>query len=534
MYSFNNRKSGSWNSSTIWVRQNGQWVKIGGGGDPSGGGGAIGKRFYTSGPPERSGSTITYDGDSHSSLQAAVESLNEGDTLYIDPVNDPYVERINFAGDISDHISIVSDGELSFDSRGEATIEQQGAVIRRPDEDYLFAIGSNRGDNPSLTYDTTISGSHGLGDEVLSVNDASAFSVGDIIWFEEERTPYGEPSAFGGSTTPDTTAEMREVTGISGNDLELNHQIYLPFPNNNSTTVGRVPFQITDLRVSGLQVEGDRSFTDRGRPIYFNGVNQLWADNMVVRNSTFHGIHIGRCFRPRLDKTYVYDCPDRYALSGVYMSTHMYITDIAAENINRYVVRIASAGSNRGSTDALVDGAYGTNFSATNPIINHHWGGFYIRARNVRADPGTRAARFRSRYSFIDGWREDGGDRYTIETAQRPYGCEWRNGSVTNKVDHYVFYFQHSTSSSHSAYGDERADNLLFENIDIEAYSNSKTSKTGAEQIGYFRKGDGDCIIDGLTFRDVTYDGQKITESDVKAWEGYTENESTITNLTVE
>lgn len=494
--------------------------------------GQAGERFYQHGPPTRNGKTVTYDGGSHQSLQAAAESLTEGETLYIDPVNSPYVERLDLSSNIADHITIVSDGRLSFDSRGRATVEQEGAVIRRPDTNRSYAIGAGSSQDLHMPNDTSLTGSHSPGDRAITVEDTAELSPGDVIRIEEDTPPFNDIRASGGSYHPGTTAELRQITSIDGNTVGLNHQLLLPFPNENPTTVGRMDFHVEDIRISGLTIEGNRSFGDRGRPFYPRLLKDAWFSDIQARNSTFHGIGSAKCFRPRFNRIFVRDCPDRYGLGAATLMTHTYISNIAAENINRYVVRIAHTGGGYGSTDAIVDGVYGEDFNGAAACVNSHFGGFHIVWRNVTSGDGSYLSRMRSRYLTLDGFSKTGGGGPTFVFAQRPHSCTIRNGTVEPRSGSgYAFKFRlrDGAHSPRDGAVDERFADILVENVEI-----GRIGSTSITDIGQFEVEGNPGPCGPLTFRNVTYAGEQLRREHVTQWDGFDQVTIRNRNLAVE
>lgn len=514
--SWNYWRAGSWRTPTVKQRKNGQWVSISGdagGSSKEGGDGDVPSRFYTEGPPERSGETIIYDGTNYSSLQAAHDALSPGDTLYIDPSNSPYVERLQIT---QDHI----------------TIESDGAWLKQPDttSQVTIHIGEHQGGGHGFhSADTSLEGSHSgggeaedggtnaVGDKVISVVDASPFSVGDDIFIEEDRRPWGEPKS-GGASGADTTHEYKTVTDVDtvNNTITVHHPLFLPYPNISDTAVGRMDWVTEDIHLTGVNLQGLAS-DDQSIPLSVTGVRDLWVDMMAIENANRNNISSTWNFNQRYDDITMRS-GGHYGININRSSTQTYITNVTGDDIGHYVVRFGPGGGRAAnSVDGLVDGVMGRNFGHNGPVANVHWGGFYIKYRNVTGD-GERCFRHRSRHVILDGFIEDGAERGTITTRQRPHSCSAKNGKIINKVSGPVFNI--NTRSEKNS----RVDNILFEDITIEAYDNNSI-----RDIGYFNN---TAIVDGITFRNIVYAGQMLERSHVESWSNY--DSADISNLTVE
>lgn len=205
-------------------------------------------------------------------------------------------------------------------------------------------------------------------------------------------------------------------------------------------------------------------------------------------------------------------------------STDTYITNIYGNNLGRYVVRFGAAGSgSRNEAGGLVEGIEGENMN-DNPVCMTHWGGFYNTFRNVYANPNTQVMRFRSRHLTIDGFTADGVNTTEFNAAQRPAHCVARNGSVINRSSDDNETVIWTEVGGDSLHGNQRADNIRYENIEIEAHPGH-----GAGEVGSFGS---DATVDGFSLRNVTYGGQQLTASHVEQWAGYSAGR--ISNVIVE
>lgn len=526
---FNYRKKRSWQPAIAKRRENGQWIEVGSGGR---GIERIPNRYYTEGPPQRDGDIITYNDSYSGSLQDAHDELAEGDTLFIDPADSPYTERLTIT---TSHITIDGGGELSFDDNGNVTEVSEGAWIESPDTNDDYAVGTpvelfpGHSPDTSLAQSITGGGAEGdgnynntqVGDEVIYVRDASAFSSGDWIYVWEDRIPYGEPISGGGGHAS-VTQEYRQVTDVdTGNDaLTVDHPMMLPFPNNNSTEVGVIDWDVEDLRITGLNARGHDNVT--GRAFEFGGVFEGWFDNLRADQGHNQEIACLKSCRLRIDNIFMTNASD-YGFNFSHGTSRVYSTNITGDGHGHYTVRLGSGGTDRGASamDHVHDRITGRNYNNNGPVTNAHSGGFFAEFRNVFGD-GERVFRPRSWHLTCDGFQEDAGERATIEYRQRPFYTVVKNGEVTNKVGSVVFMLGPGNVTS---YENERIEYARFENITIEAYDGRD-----ATEIGSF----GDETNGGvhhLIFHNVEYDGEWLTESDVMSWDGY--DSITVNDLTV-
>lgn len=480
----------------------------------TGGGGGGGKevpdRFYSDGPPERTGTTISYPSDGHASIEDAAHSLSSGDTLYIE--SGTYNETVSLNSDsISDSITIRSDLELTFDSDGAASVAQEGATISASGVVFETDPSPNGGGE-------TLTTSHEAGAEELSISDVSPFSVGDVITVEEATRPYGVP-ASGGASGASTTREHCQISSIdtTNDTLTLEDPLWLPYPNTSATDVSVVDFTIDDFHLSGIRFSGDQAVDEC--PVRLRGIKNGWYDNLLAKNvGSDHLLFARHNFRSRFNRCHVQNGGQR-GISIYDYCTDTAMTTVSGDNFNRYVVRFAP--SSKSSAGGYVDGVCGTNLSGRS-ATDVHRGGFHVDFNDVTAiGTGTIAAR--SRHLTMDNFEKRGGNSPDIIFAQRPYDVTISNGTIHSKTSTgYVFRF-FLRSESENVYGADRFDHILIEDVDIEDYGPAIT------EIGEFR---GDQEGDDLTFRNVTYGGTQLTESDVTSWPGY--DDVTITNLTVE
>lgn len=526
--SFNYRQGGSWNTPTVKRRQNGQWVTIGGGDDGGGGGDSTyPSYYYTDGPPERDGTTVTYDGTSHSSINAALDTLSPGDSLYIDPVNSPYEERIFLEPSMADHITIYSDGDISYNSTAQPTVNTQGAVIQQPsdqaepfDTDFQSAGGRRNNTGVSLvgSYGSLESGAN---ETEIQVSDASRFSAGDTIFVTEETRPYGEPRA-GDAAGASRTQEFTNVTDVSGDTLTLDRPLTLPYPNNNETLVDVPEWVAEDIHISGLDFRNNGNSDDMGPRIM--RVKDGWFDNIRVLNGGSTGnrrILNSMSLHNRFDHIYM-EGGYNYGINNQATACRTLCTNIMADNINRYVVRFGPSGEP--TTLGYADTISGRGLART--VAGVHHGGFHVDYETLTATD-CRIAVTRSRNITVDGFTDIESSNATLVCTQRPANVYVRNGTVENKQGSVVFRFTlENDSSGESNYGNSYIENANYENIHIEPYGGNSIT-----DIGEFT-GSGSEGVDGLHFSNITYGDTTLTESHVQQWDGY--SNVPISNLTVE
>lgn len=507
---FNYRQAGSWQAAGIKKRENGQWVNIGGSGDRGSGGGTdpgeVSSRFYTDGPPERDGTTYTYPDNFTGSIQDAIHSLSSGDELYIIP--DTYSESVEVTSSVSNHITIRSDLELSFNSDGNSTITQDGATISASGT--AFRI-----DNNWLGSDAEIVSPVEEGDRQISVTDASYFSAGDVVSIVEETRPWQMEQA-GGGTGADETRELREVESVdAGSDtITLVHSVRQPFPDINANRVSVYDFTVEDIRLSGLRFSGDETIDSS--PLMIYSTKNGWFDNIVSENVGNQAlIYNQMSFQNRFDGYRVQN-GSNYGLSSTNMSTETMVTNASGYNHNRYVVRLGPTSNS--ASGLYADTVYGEVNGRT--VVNCHDGGYHYEAYNVTA-VDSQCATPRSRYFTLDGFEKRGLEGPDIVLAQLPIHVDIRNGYIHNKAAGdpvFAFRMHDAESSPRGDNGDEYFDDVLFENIEIEDYDIS------ASDLGYFEIEGNPAPSGSVTFHNVTLGGVPLERSDVTSWSGYDSN----------
>lgn len=470
-----------------------------GGADSGSGGGftprQAPRRFYTDGPPARNGETIR--ATDYGSLQEAHDALEPGDTLFIPQAGGPFRERFRLSGE---HITIASDG---------ATIEQ-------PDNNQNYAIAS---DDPLYRQGASLVGQHIDQNGRIRVDDTSPFSPGDDIHVSEFARPYGRAAA-GGTDGASKTIEFRTVTGVGDGTLSLNYPLRLPYPNTSRTVVGVMDWTGEDIRITGLRIEGTKNETGSGRssrPVQLNGIKHAWLDNLTITGGGNYSLGLGACYRCRTENITFRDGL-RYGLDVDNGSTTTMHTNIRGNGLGRYVVRFGAGGGRQSTTDGFVHSVHGSGMGGQF-VANAHNGSYGTRWENIVAE-GERVFRMRARDIVVDGFESVGSTSYDFRTRQLPTNITIRNGSIREKQsDDVVFSFDLRGSGEN-----ERGENLTFEGIDIEPYAGNWIT-----DIGEF---DGRAIIDGLTFREVTYGRERLTREHVEQWDGY--GSADISNLVVE
>lgn len=523
-----NFRGGSWETPTIKRRQDGQWVPIGGGGGGGGGGNVDTDGYYTEGPPERDGDTITYDGTSYSSINDALLDLNSGDSLYIDPSNSPYVERIYVdpSDNIANGITIYSDWDIEYSDDGIATINQQGAVIEQPsDHSQAFRIDYPVRNPNSGNTDIELVGSYdgrlaGAETTEIEVTDSGPFSVGQQIFIQEETRPYGIPPS-GGASGASETFEYHTIEAIDGNTLTLDQPLALPFPNDNQTAVGDAMWTMEDIHVHGLKF---RSRGGSGDYCMFIGATYRgWFDNLYCENPDTHMIFHMLSMYNRFDNIYMND-GDHYGINTQAGTARTMCTNIMGRSHNRYVCRWGPSGQS--STRGYAYNVAGRDLLRT--VGGVHSGGFFVDFEDLTVNE-TRAIVTRSWNITLDGFEIRSGHEQgpSLVCAQRPAHVVVKNGTIEGLEGSGNTVWGFRLRGSSAPRGPERVDNVTYENIDIEPYENR--DKT---ELGYFETDDDSPTSGPLTFRDIYYGGEKLTQSDVEAWSGY--DPDILPELTVE
>lgn len=528
------RRAGGWQAPTIKARKNRRWVKIDGDNDdsretdPSN----IPKRFYTDGPPERSGNTITYPADGHSSIEDAVYDLSSGDTLYIEPGR--YEEQIFIDETVASNITIESDLKLAFDSDHQATVAQSGAVIQMPNEDYGIEFKDHWLNNDGTFYGTyndpddhwDWGSDSATFPDTIEVDTTSPFEIGDVIMIEEQRAPYGLSGGSGGANHSENTVELRVIESFpSSTEIELDVPLFMPYPDEASRRIGLMDWTIEDVVLRGLEIEGTGEDPDvSDRPLELFNIRDGWFENLYLHSAGENPfIRNERTFNMRFNRL-MFEDSHKYGLSTSTVATRTLVTDVYSNNIRRYTTNWG--GGARNSSDGYATRIHGSNMK-TRAAVDVHHGGFHITFRDIRADNAV-VSTLRSKHILLENF-EATGDAPPGEfliNRQRPVNVVYRNGhihSVTDSSDSVFSFGLRDENASSNSTMPEYFDRLVFENIEIDDYGPDITD------IGEF---EGDQTGDSLTFRNVIYGGQQLTKSDVQQWDGY--DNVTINNLTVE
>lgn len=520
--SFNYQKGGSWRSATVKRRENGQWVEVASsGGDEDGG--TAPSRYYTDGPPTRSGATIRYPADGYSSLQAAYEALNENDTLVIE--SGTHTERIRLGENPSDHITITGEGD-------------RDTTLVQPDTDFEYTVGIGLSETTfPHSNEASLANAYTNNESVIEVNNISPFEgqVGEVIHITENEEPYVNSGTGAGYRH-----EYKEIVSVDSetNEIELNAPLKMSFPGNASTEVGVTPFTIEDIRISNLTIEGDPSLysgtSDNPRVLKTYDMREIWADNLRVQNGYNTNdtplVNVAYTFRARFNNIILRE-NDHYGFTINHGSTDTYLTNIEyhmlegedPSNIGqRYAVRFGHTGNNsRGAVGGLASSIQGYNFRTR--VANVHLGGYHCDFEDVYAD-NCEVIRLRSKDVNLYGFTEENGQDHTITHAQNPIDCLVKNGRIINKQDGYIFHYRTGLNSRDYDY----LENVTYENIRIDAYDN----RTAAD-IGFFTA-DGAELYGDLVFRDVYYDGAHLTETDITNWMNYDLTNTNDYNIVIE
>lgn len=528
------RSSGSWSAPTPKVRKGGQWVSLGSGGGGGGGGSIDTSAYYTDGPPTRSGTEHTYDGTSYASLDSMLTSgdVSSGDTIYVDPSNSPYTERtvINPGDGTPNHITIYSDWDISYSSDGIATINQEGATFIRPSgETQAFRIERNIA-NPENYGDTALIGSYdglheGAETTEIEVGDGTLFSAGDSIVITEDSEPYGlGPS--GGASGASNILEFANVESVSGDFLTIDQPLAMTFPNNNTAEVAVMSWTMEDLHMYGLEFQTNAGSESNVYPLYFGETYHSWFNDIVASGATSKPTIFNQAsFHNRFNNVYMYD-GSHYGLNSQDGTTRTMATKMMGENHNRYTVRFGPVDNS--TPRGYVNNIAGNGLKRTTGGV--HQGGHHVTYENLTATD-TRVIVTRSWHITLDGFEVNGGNDQNplMVCAQQPGYVTVKNGDIYNMDNvadpQVVWKFRMRGSSAPN--GPERIENVTYENISIEQYGGySKTD------LGSFETESDSPEQGPLTFRNITYGGEALTQSDVEAWSGYDSN--IIPDLTVE
>lgn len=523
------RRGGNWSTPTPKVRKDGQWVSLGSGGGGGSGGTVDTSAYYTDGPPTRSGTTHTYDSTNYSSLQSMLTSGNvtAGDSVYIDPVNSPYVENTDLTHNTNhpDHITIYSDWDISFNTNGTATINQEGATLKRP-SGKSYALDLNRiYAHPENFGTTSLDGPHwgihqGANTTEINVIDSSGISAGDQIVIHEDSRAYGlKPS--GGASGAGDTMEFARVVSVSGNTITIDQPLAMDYPNNSTTDVGPVDWTIEDLHLHGLKFDaaGGTSCAMFGST-YNSWFNDIIGRGANDRKPTFYN---QASFFNRFHNLYMYDGND-YGLNSQDGTTRTMVTNVMSHDHSRYTVRFGPRG--HATPRGYVNNIAGKRLSRT--VGGVHQGGHHINYENLTATD-TRAIVTRSWYIDLDGFEVNGGNTQgpVLVCAQQPGYVNVRNGTISGMegLDQGIWQFRLRGSSA--PYGPERLEHVTYENIHIEPFSDRSLTS-----LGHFETESDSPTSGPLTFRNITFGNQKLTKSDVTSWNGY--DSSVLPDLTVE
>lgn len=160
------------------------------------------------------------------------------------------------------------------------------------------------GANGSAGTEVSVTGGYNRGSTQVTVNNASAFSIGDIVLISQEN---GEPfSSF--DDTPSfyrrTVGQLNSVVSKSGNTIGLSRPLYYNYNQNYNITLLRYDSVITGLGIEDLYIE--RASQGGDHNIYIENGYQSWVKNIEsYRGKNWH-VALYSCFQCEVRDSYIH------------------------------------------------------------------------------------------------------------------------------------------------------------------------------------------------------------------------------------
>lgn len=388
---WNYRENGSWNSATLRVRQNGQWVEVNSeedstGEDISSPSGWVNTDYLLTGdPPTRS---TTVNTSSYSGLQDALDSVGEDTRIVID--DGPYT------------------GNYNLPHTSHLTLDGNGTTIDRSDINEA-ALEYNQSGEEFWT-NTGGVGTYSIGDTTIEVSDSSIFSVDDIIRiYDPDQVHPDMPLTVSGEDDGQGSYHVVTDVDTSNDVLTIDETLFLDWDNpNGNLRVDRIDWEAEDIRITNLTIEGNDDSRNGERIIGIRTLKELWFDNCTVQNGldglwVYEGyqVRIHNCVFNNLGNTNINpDNSNAYPVALQNGTHHNYITDSESYDSDRYGFQCGSGGIWWPCRNTRIENCYAQD--CTRQGFEQHQGSHFVEVIDCTAQ-GCGAGRCRSDGYYVQG-----------------------------------------------------------------------------------------------------------------------------------
>lgn len=401
-----NYHDGDWQSATVKVRDDGQWVQVGGGETGEG-------EFGWVDPPERSTTEYTSD---YSSIQDGLDSIGPDTELVVD--DGPYTESFDFPSTDEITLSGGADG---------ATIENPG-------------VGAAMIDADDWSLERTSCDAISEGDTTLSVGDASIFSPGDDVRIHDPDEMYkGMTGDDLRNTYNQRKGEFRVVESIDASTdtitLESGTHQHYDDPTGE-LEVAAIDWAITSLRVHNLTLDGGVSSPDDDADDDLRGMSieqckNVWVTDVTSQNWNKDGWTCDQTLNYYVDGGHVENV-DRYGVGISGGTTHARVQNVTGDGAGRYQIQSGGGGTgwddvSRPTYDTIVRNCH----SANNDFFGDaHFATENLEYRNCSSSDAS-TMKIRGYDQHVVGGEFDTGGSSAIQSTQIARNCSVEELTVT-------------------------------------------------------------------------------------------------------
>lgn len=353
----------------------------------------IDEQFLPSHEFDRQRNGEELDASDYDSLQAALDDMSEGDTIFVPKSDGPY-EGFRWTN-CPNHITIESDGALIEYANDSRTFRIDGGGFT----DSVDVDGSIEEGSTSLEVDGSLS-NYSVGDDIM-IRDTE-------MWYRG-RTPDGSGPDYV-SRAQDNVGEQNVIADINGSTITLRDPTIMEYPNEGGLEVHRYDWSATDVRISGLKFDG-LSTSNVRNGLELRYVRDPWLDNIESYTADRAPISFWNCRRVRGHDLHVEN--GLYGVRFASGTSHAYMTEISGADIDRYVATSTSQHELVPRINAWWRGIYAED---SGTACNSHFGG----ERNVFEDFEA----VRCRYGLRDrSYNNEYRDFTVIDPTSTGRGC---------------------------------------------------------------------------------------------------------------
>lgn len=359
-------------------------------------------------PPTRS--TTVYHSNIGGSVQNAINSISSDTRIVLD--SGPYTENLSIPNTNSITIS------------GGST----GATINSPNTNLSQVNGGG------WTTTDTPCNAIAEGDTVISVGDASIFSVGDDLLIHDSTDVYKNMTSTELRNTYDQyKGEFKVVASVDtgANTVTLESGTHQHYDNPNGALEARnISWSLEDFHWHNITLDGGITTPDENTASNddYRGLSINRAKNVWITDSTFQNYHKDGFANNAVLHEYVDNCHatnyDRYGFSHADGLTHARIRNSTWENYHSYGVQCGGGATGKTSAPAPTYNIMAKNCHADNTMrTDATWmGDAHFGAEHVEyidcSSASSRGMKIRGFDQHLVGGSYDCGGKTLVQTTQ--------------------------------------------------------------------------------------------------------------------